>query len=380
MAEITNFSFPTQMRFGPGARSCVGEFADMTGVARPLLVTDEGLARTDAFRLAQDAIEDAFGGSQATFTGVHPNPTEADLEGAFAAYLESGCDGVIGLGGGSGLDVAKAARLRVAVPDSPLIDISVADIEGPLAPFCAIPTTAGTGSEVGRSSVITVPSLGRKHVVGGPPLLADMAILDAELTVGLPAHLTAATGMDAMTHSMEAFVCPVFHPMCDAIALEGIRICRDFLPRAVADGTDLEARGMMLLAASMGAVAFQKDLGVAHSLSHPLSSEFGAHHGLGNAITLPVTVRFNGEEDSSQYERVACALGLRPSDDPAAQVADALYEFNRSIGITQRLRDLGVPRDALPELATKAMEDGCHLTNPRSCTAADMLRLYEEAW
>jgi alcohol dehydrogenase class IV len=225
-----------------------------------------------------------------------------------------------------------------------------------------------------------VPALNRKVVLFAPALLADLAVLDAELTVGLPPKLTAATGMDALTHAIESFVCPVFHPMCDAIALEAIRLVRLFLPRAYAQGSDLEARGMMLVAASMGAVAFQKDLGVAHSLAHPLSSEFGVHHGLANAIVLPATVRFNGEEDSAQYERVAAALGLTPGGDPASQVADRLGELNRSLGITIRLRDLGVPRERLTDLAALAIEDGCHLTNPRRCTAEDMLRLYEEAW
>jgi alcohol dehydrogenase class IV len=211
--------------------------------------------------------------------------------------------------------------------------------------------------------------------------MAEMAVLDPELTVGLPPDLTASTGMDAMTHAIEAFVCPIFHPMCDAIALEAIRLVRLYLPRAYSDGADLEARGMMQMAAAMGAVAFQKDLGAAHSLSHPLSSDFGIQHGLANAIALPGVVRFNGQQDSTQYERIAAALGcLEPPDNPASWVADFLIDFNRSIGITQRLRDLKVPHEKLPELAAKAMEDGCHLSNPQRCTEADMLRLYEEIW
>ena len=211
--------------------------------------------------------------------------------------------------------------------------------------------------------------------------MAEIAILDPDLTVGLPPNLTAWTGMDAMTHAVEAFVCPVFHPMCDAIALEAIRMVRLYLPKAYSNGSDLEARGMMLVAASMGAVSFQKDLGAAHSLSHPLSSEFGVQHGLANAIALPAVVRFNGQRNSDQYERVAMALGYSESlADFASWVANFLSEFNRSIGITQRLRDLKVPRDSLPELAVKAMEDGCHLSNPRECTEGDMLRLYEEIW
>ena len=218
-------------------------------------------------------------------------------------------------------------------------------------------------------------------VLGASPLMAEMALLDPELTVGLPPDLTAWTGMDAMTHAVEAFVCPVFHPMCDAIALEAIRMIRLYLHRAYSNGEDLEARGIMLVAAAMGAVSFQKDLGAAHSLSHPLSSEFGIQHGLANAIALPAVVRFNGQQDSAQYERIAMSLGCSESpDDPASWTADFLEEFNHSIGITQRLQDLKVPHEKLPELAVKAMEDGCHLSNPRQCTEQDLLQLYKEIW
>ena len=380
MTEISSFAFPTRIRFGAGARCALAEFAQAHEVARPLLVMDSGLTATEAFRLVAGEMEKVWPNGYVQFTGVHPNPIEQDVEDAWKAYVQGDCDGVVGVGGGSALDAAKATRLKVAFPDKTLTDIPLAALPKRLASFCAIPTTAGTGSEVGRSSVITIPALGRKACFGGPPLMADLAILDPELTVGLPSHLTAATGMDAMTHAIESFVCPVFHPMCDAIALEAVRLVRLYLPKAYADGTDIEARGMMQLAAAMGAIAFQKDLGAAHSLSHPLSSAFGIHHGLANAITLPATVRFNGETDSAQYARVAEALGLTPADDPASQVADLLDGFNHAIGITQTLSDLGVPREKLPDLAAMAIEDACHQTNPRRCTEADMLRLYEEVY
>ncbi len=380
MSEISSFTFPTQIRFGVGARSVLSEFAEQHEVARPLLVTDAGMPATEAFRLVAEEMDRVWPGAYVQFTGVRPNPLEGDVEGAFGAYEAGGCDGVVGVGGGSALDVAKVTRLKVACPELTLMEASSSDIPPRLAPFCAIPTTAGTGSEVGRSSVITIPAWGRKAVFGGQPFLADLAVLDPELTVGLPPALTASTGMDAMSHGVESYVCPMFHPMCDAIALEAIRLVRIFLPRAFADGGDLEARGRMQIAASMGAVAFQKDLGAAHSLSHPLSTDFGIQHGLANAIMLPLVVRFNGEKDSAQYSRVASALGLDGGEDPAAQVADFLDEFNHSLDTRQRLRDLGVPSEGLPQLAAKAIEDGCHLTNPRQCTESDMLRLYEEAW
>ena len=380
MTEICEFRFPTDIRFGAGARTRLAEFAGRYEVARPLLVTDSGLAATEAFRLVAAEMDQVWPGAWVEFSAVHPNPSDSDVEEAYAAHANGGCDGVVGVGGGSALDAAKAMRLKTAFPGLSLPDIPLNDLPARLVPFCAVPTTAGTGSEVGRSSVITIAALGRKAVFGAQPLMAELAILDPELTVGLPAHLTAATGMDAMTHAIESYVCPVFHPMCDAIALEAVRLVRIYLPRACAEGTDIEARGYMQLAAAMGAVAFQKDLGTAHSLSHPLSSEFDIQHGLANAIALPVVVRFNGETDSAQYARVATALGMAPDGDHAGQVADFLDRFNRSVGITQRLRDLQIPHTALHGLAAKAMADPCHATNPRPCTEADMLRLYEEVY
>ncbi len=380
MADVSKFRFPTDIRFGPGARSALAEFSLVHGVSQPLLVTDSGMVQTEAFSLIGEQMDRVWPDGHATFTGVHPNPAQQDVEDAWAAFRDGGCDGLVGVGGGSALDVARAVRIKSAFPDVPLMEAPLSELPDKLPPFCAIPTTAGTGSEVGTSSVITIPALGRKAVLGGPELMADMAILDPQLTVGLPPHLTAATGMDAMTHAIESFVCPIFHPMCDAIALEAVRYVRLYLPRAYTDGTDIEARGMMQMAAAMGAVAFQKDLGAAHSLSHALSSEFGVQHGLANAIALPAVVRFNGIEDSAQYKRVAIALALTPTDDPAGQVADFLAQLNRSVGITQRLRDLDVPQEDLAPLAAKAFQDPCHLTNPRRCTEADMLKLYKEIW
>ena len=381
MAGISQFRFPTDIRFGAGARSVLAEYARRYNVRRPLLVTDSGLPETQAFRLVADEMDHIWPGEYVKFMGVHPNPTDQDVENAWKSYAQGDCDGVIGLGGGSAIDAAKALRLKVAFPETALTEMPLSELPPTLTPMCAMPTTAGTGSEVGRSTVIIIRQMGRKMVLGAPPLMAEMAILDAELTVGLPPNLTAWTGMDAMTHAVEAFVCPVFNPMCDAIALEAIRMVRLYLPRAYSDGADLEARGIMLVAAAMGAISFQKDLGAAHSLSHPLSSEFNIQHGLANAIALPAVIRFNGQADSAQYERIAVALGCSKSpNDPASWVADFLSEFNSSIGIIQCLRDLKVPRESLSELATKAMEDGCHLTNPRQCTEADMLRLYKEIW
>jgi alcohol dehydrogenase class IV len=390
--ELSTFSFPTEIRFGPGARAALADFAARHQVWRPLLVTDPGMVPTEAYRLVAQQMDLTWPQQWHVSSEVHPNPLEPDVEALWTAYQESDCDAVVGLGGGSALDAAKAVRLKAAFPQSRLTGIPLDALPARLIPMAAIPTTAGTGSEVGRSTVITIPELGRKVVLGGPPLMPELAILDAELTVSLPPHLTAATGMDAMTHAIESYVCPMFHPMCDAIALEAVRIVTRWLPIAVDNGVDIEARGQMLIAASMGAVSFQKDLGATHSLAHPLSTDFGVHHGLANAVLLPTVVRFNGQADSNQYARVAQAMGLvinadndlaadkNSEADPARAVADALEAMNRRIGITQRLRDLDIPRDALASLAEKAMQDGCHLTNPRPCTLADMVQLYQQAW
>ena len=383
MPDISRFSFPTQIRFGPGARSTLAEFAEVHRARRPLVVTDPGLLDTDAYRLVKTEATRVWPDAVVEFTRVTPNPSLADVEATWRSFADSGCDAVVGVGGGSVLDVAKIIRVKAEFPSLPLPEIPFAELPPKLRPLCAVPTTAGTGSEVGRSSVITLPATGRKAVFGGPPLMADMAILDPELTVGLPPALTAATGMDALTHAVEAFVCPMFHPMCDAIALEAVRLVRAFLPRAYGDGSDLEARGMMQLAAAMGAVSFQKDLGAAHSLAHPLSTRHGIQHGLANALVLPSVVRFNGEHAPCLYDRVADALGLQStggSGGSAPAVAGFIERLSRSLGIPDSLRKLGIRRDDLPALAADAVEDGCHLTNPRPCREQDLLALYESAW
>lgn len=349
-----------------------------------MLVTDSGLVQTEAFGLVAKRMNRDWPGAFAQFTGVHPNPTDRDVEDALDAYLQHDCDSVVGLGGGSALDAAKALRLKVAFPDVALMEIPLDELPPTLVPMCAIPTTAGTGSEVGRSSVITVSQLGRKAVIGAPPLMPEMAILDPELTVSLPPPLTAATGMDAMTHAIEALVCPVFHPMCDAIALEAIRIVWNFLPRAYCDGADLEARGMMQMAAAMGAIAFQKDLGAAHSLSHPLSSEFGIQHGLANAICLVPVMKYNKEVSAAQYARVAQCFGINTFGiseiDAADRAIDAVADLNRRIAMPKSLDEVGIKEDQLGKLAKKAFEDPCHQSNPRPCTEQDLLMLYKEAF
>src|SRR5256885_1526897 len=257
--NATTFSFPTRTLFGVGALRELPANLTKLDIRRPLVVTDPGLASTEAFRAVADTLGTGeHAKTSAFYAGVHPNPIENDVREAAAAFQKHNCDGIIGLGGGSALDVAKAARLLVKRPHLDWAKFYDEPDWSGLSPFIAIPTTAGTGSEVGRSSVITLDATGRKAVLFHPELLAKLVILDPQLTVDLPPKLTAATGADALTHCIESFTCPVFHPMCDGIALEGIHLIVEALPRAFRHGADLDARGKMLVAAAMGAIAFQK--------------------------------------------------------------------------------------------------------------------------
>lgn len=385
--EITRFSFPTTIVFGVGAVRSLPKCLKETGIKKPLLVTDPGLKQTETYRKVESVLHDSDQ-AYALFAEVQPNPLEEDVEKAALIFRDQKCDGVIGLGGGSALDVAKAVVVR-AVHEGPLASFEaqaggVERIKGPVSPVIAIPTTAGTGSEVGRASAITIPNLGRKILIFSLLLMPKRVIADPELTVSLPPLLTAATGMDAFTHNIESLTAPVFHPICDAIALGGIELVVKYLERATKNGTDIEARGYMMIAAMMGAIAFQKDLGAAHSLAHPLSTDFGLHHGLANAICLPAVMRFNREAAPREYARVAALFGVNTYEmsdfQAAAEAVESVTALNERIDIPPRLRDCDVPEDALAALAEKAFEDSCHATNPRPCTEEDLLHLYKESW
>jgi len=385
--DITRFSFPTSIIFGPGAiGELPGEFTTM-GVKKPLIVTDGNMEKTDAFK----SLLDVFINEQIdfqVFSGVQPNPHDVDVENGVAVYSSSNCDFIIGVGGGSPMDAAKALAVLVGlggnIADYDAQSETKKEIKGPLPPIILIPTTAGTGSEVGKCSVITSTLQQRKIFLCHPLMLPSLAVLDPELTVSLPAHLTAATGMDALTHNIESLTAPVFHPMCDAIAIKGVELTVNYLEKAVKTPGDIEARGYMMLAATMGAVAFQKDLGTAHSLSHSLSAVCGLQHGMANAIVLPVVMNYNKEVSKHEYTLIAREFGIDTFGKDELKCAEMAIEEVRALGrrvqIPENLSSVGVKIGQLQEIADKAFLDPCHYTNARSCTKEDLLSLLKEAF
>jgi 4-hydroxybutyrate dehydrogenase len=383
---ITEMSFPTRIVFGKGALQEVPNHLARLGVKRPLIVTDKGLADTGLLTRLTTVLERAKV-AFAVFDGVEPNPTGATVERGLAVWREANCDGVIGIGGGSPIDAAKGVRLLATHP-LPLAQYDDAKdgwrlVTNPLPPMIAIPTTAGTGSEVGRSFVVTLPETGRKTVVFAPSLMPSVAICDPELTYDLPPRLTAATGMDALTHNLEALCAKGFHPLADALARKGLELCGRYLVRAVRDGHDEEARGQMMIAAITGAAAFQKGLGAAHALAHALGPVSGVHHGLANAIVLPFVMEFNLGHARAALAEAAVAMGEPSSGDEEALARSAVARvraISRDAGLPQRLRDVGVKESQLPLLTEKAFEDGCHPSNPRPCQPADLAALLTAAY
>ena len=380
------FSFPNKIIFGVGTIDMLVEQLSVFSPNKVLLVMDKGIREVG---LADEVTQRLEGAriSYAIYDGVHGNPIEGDVLDGVEVFQQEGCDFVIGMGGGSPLDVAKLICLKATHP-LPLAEYEVLNgglekISSDLPPILAIPTAAGTGSEVGRGAVVTIKSLGRKALVFSPHLLPKVAIVDPELTGGLPKALTAATGMDALTHNIESYLSTVYHPICDGIALAGVKLVAQHLHRAVDNGSDLEARGAMMMAAMMGAIAFQKELGVTHSLAHPLSTVAGLHHGLANAILLPYTMAFNKNAGIGRLRDIAAAFGVNIyalSPEEGAQAAiDAVTQLCKDIGIPSRLREANVTAEMIPDLARQAIADQCHLTNPRPCTEADMIDLYRQA-
>ncbi|MBV9883878.1 MAG: iron-containing alcohol dehydrogenase [Sphingomonadaceae bacterium] len=371
-----NWNYPTSIRFGAGRAAELPKACRRAGIASPLLVTDPALAE---MAMVRDACAATGAG---LFSSIHANPTGADVEAGLAAFRAGGHDGVIAFGGGSALDVGKVVAFMSGQSRS-LWDFE--DKEdwwrradpGGIAPVVAVPTTAGTGSEVGRAGVVLDEEAGVKKIIFHPGMLPAIVILDPELTLGLPLQVTAATGMDALSHCLEAWCAPGFHPLADGIAAEGVRLIHDWLPRAFEDGSDVEARGHMLAAASMGATAFQKGLGGMHALSHPIGALFGTHHGLTNAVLMPYVLAFNRPAIEDRLARLACYIGL--PDPSFAGFMAWILELRERLSIPHSLAELGVPADPLDRLAAMAEADPSAGGNPRPFDAAAARQVLEAA-
>jgi alcohol dehydrogenase class IV len=381
---MVQFNYPTTILHGPG---CVADFAARLareGAGPLLVVTDGGVVRAGLADRLEGALRQA-GLSLTRFDGVHPNPVEEDVEEGAAAFQQARARALVALGGGSPMDAAKAIAVR-ATHEGPLSRFDDTkdgwrNVVHALPAVYAIPTTAGTGSEVGRSAVIVCRDTGVKTVIFHPGLMPKIAVLDPELTVGLPPGITAATGLDAFTHGLESYLAKGFHPIADAIALGCMEIVIEALPRAVARGDDLDARGRMLVAASMGATAFQKGLGMVHSLAHPLSAHYGIHHGLANALLLPPAFAYQIEaraadftdELRARYRRVARLFDESASGSDLPRL---IAQFCGRVGIRESLPALGLRLEDVPALAAEAWRDPCHQGNPIAVTEEDLRGVY----
>ena len=385
---IERFAFPTAIHFGAGARRLVAEHLAAQGLTRPLIVTDRGIA---PLPLLAKFVADLHRLDVAVYSDIWGNPVKSQVAGGVAAFRQHRADSIIGLGGGAALDVAKAIAL-MAVHGGDVLEYAwdhpqVRPIEHELPYFVALPTTAGTGSEVGRSSVISDDATHIKKIIFSPRLLARAVFADPELTVDLPPAITAATGMDALTHNVESYLSPAYHPLCDGIALEGARIAARSLRTAVREPHNLQARADMLMSSMMGAIAFQKDLGAVHSCAHALSTVADLHHGLANGIMIDHVMRFNLKSATAKMAELAHVVGAGEAgalpEARAEAFIDWLAALKRDLGIPSTLSGHAAKRPVtkadIPALADIAINDTCHQTNPRKCTRADFERIFAEA-
>jgi hypothetical protein len=375
--SLSSFSFPTAIQFGPGARKEVARHLQDQGRKRPLIVTDRALAALPVLAEFQSHLA---GLEVAVFPGVFGNPTASQVMAGAQAYRAHQADCVIGFGGGAALDVAKVVGLA-ATHEGDIIEYAwdhpkVRAIGDDLPYFIALPTTSGTGSEVGRSAVISEDSTHLKRVVFSPKILARKVFADPELTLGLPPHVTAATGMDALTHNIESYLSPAYHPLCDGIALEGARIAARSLRKAVREPNDIAARSDMMMSSLMGAIAFQKDLGAVHSCAHALGAVCDLHHGLANALMIDTVLEWNQQQVPQKFDELAHACGVAGG---GAAFVPWLRELKKSIGITGTLSSHGVKQEQIPRLVEIAFQDICHQTNPRPVTQQDFQRLFTAA-
>ena len=375
---VGTWNYPTSIRFGAGR---IGELPDACrelGIRRPLIVTDHGIAKMPMVDEIL-ALQEDGGVASGLFFDVAGNPTGEHVEAGVSALRERDHDGVVALGGGSALDVGKAVAL-MAHQSRPLWDFEDAgdnwkrvDPAG-MVPVVAVPTTSGTGSEVGRCSVIVNSSEKRKVLIFHPGVMPEKVICDPILSAGLPPALTAAVGMDALSHNLEAFCAPGFHPMADGIGLEGMRLVHEFLERAVENGLDIAARSGMMLASTMGATAFQKGLGAMHAMSHPIGGVIGAHHGLTNAVVMPYVLKFNESAIAGKMDTLSAYLGL--SKQGTSGVIDWVLGLRERLGIPHTLQDLGVTSEGIPLLAEMAVVDPTAGGNPIAATRSDYEALF----
>lgn len=379
MTITANWSYPTAVKFGAGRIKELADHCKAVGMKKPLLITDRGLAPMAITQNALDILN-AAGLGRAIFADVDPNPNDANLEAGVKAFKDGGHDGVVAFGGGSGLDLGKCVAFMVG-QTRPVWDFedigdwwTRASVEG-IAPIVAVPTTAGTGSEVGRASVITNSASHVKKVIFHPKFLPAVTICDPELTVGMPKVITAGTGMDAFAHCLEAYSSPFYHPMSAGIALEGMRLVKEYLPRAYKDGTDIEARANMMSAAAMGAVAFQKGLGAIHSLSHPVGAIYNTHHGMTNAVVMPPVLRFNRSAIEDKIARAAAYLGISGGFDG---FYDYVLKLREELGVPDKLSALGVGTDRIDEMSEMAIVDPTAGGNPVELTLDAAKKLFRE--
>jgi len=377
MTLKANWSYPTAIRFGAGRVVELAEACNSVGMTRPLLVTDRGLAQLPLLQRILDLMEEG-GLGRGCFFDVDPNPTDRNLADGVAAYKAGGHDGVIALGGGSGLDLGKTIAFMVG-QTRPVWDFEdVGDWwtranADAIAPIIAVPTTAGTGSEVGRASVITNAQTHVKKIIFHPKILPSISICDPELTIGMPKMITAGTGLDAFIHCLEAYCAPTYHPMGQGIALEGMRLVKEYLPRAYANGEDIEARGHMMSAAAMGAVAFQKGLGAIHALSHPIGAHYNKHHGTTNAVVMPMVLQFNRDVIDVALMRAAAYLDIKGG---AQGFYDYVLQLRESLAIPANLTDFDVPSDEIDLLTKQALADPSVGGNPREMNFENTKALY----
>lgn len=372
---VRQYNFPTIIRFGAGTVKELPAHLKVHGLTKPLIVTDPTVASLGFFK---DILKDLD--TAEVFSDIHKNPVKSDVLKGNEAYNTTGRDCIIGIGGGAALDVARAIALSI-FHRRDLFDYD--DLIGgdkyvteDVPYFITVPTTSGTGSEVGRSAIISEDDTHRKRILFSPKLLAKIVFADPQLTMDLPAFITAATGMDAFTHNIEAFLAKGFHPLCDGIALEGLTIINESIYNAV-NKPDLESRSKMMIASLMGAVAFQKGLGVVHSLAHPLSSLLDTHHGLANAVNLPYGMRFNIGGNEERFKRIARAMQLK--EETGEAVVNRLFELNSSLGLPNKLGAMGVKDEHIEPLSELALADFCHPNNPKPVTLNDFRKLYKEA-